>query len=155
MLPKQVVLNKVNSINQLIKIDQQPPLERESKHRDEKVFKTSASPPETSEEEDFDGNPEDVAASPIPLISGIQSPVSYKRKTNINRRSRVEESKVVPPAESDPFEQARENGPEELKHIPCLLIQKRSRVKIQKRESSVVNLLRSHMADLAKTYQLN
>ena len=40
----------------------------------------------------------------------------------------------------------------ELKHIPCLLIQKRAIIKIKKREQSVVNLLRSHMKDMAKSY---
>ena len=40
----------------------------------------------------------------------------------------------------------------EVKHIPCLLIQKRAVVKVKKREQSVVNLLRSHMKDMAKSY---
>ena len=40
----------------------------------------------------------------------------------------------------------------EVKHIPCLLIQKRAIVKVKKREQSVVNLLRSHMKDMAKSY---
>lgn len=43
----------------------------------------------------------------------------------------------------------------EVTHIPCLLIQKKVKFKARKREHSVVNLLRSHMKDLAKSYQLH
>ena len=63
------------------------------------------------------------------------------------------QNRPVETKKSRDFDETPKNqAANKFKHIPCLLIQKRFRTATKKRESSVVNLLRNHMADLAKTY---